>query len=126
MPASYFGTAAFLTMVPRPQGPTQKIALESRPGVNGNAAWATGIRSEPQQIETLRDVVDWSAALTLCAGYQAMVGSVVTVTYAGTLQAFAALILDVDPQPESIVKGLGGVAGASTALVRARWTIETR
>jgi hypothetical protein len=126
MPASALGTAQFLTMEPRPVGPSQKIALESKAGVSGNAAWQTGVRSEPQQITTLRDVADWTAAVTLCAGYESLIGTLVTVTYAGVLQSFSALILDVRPTPEAILFGRGGIAGTSTAQVRAVWTIETR
>jgi hypothetical protein len=126
MPASALGTATFLTMVPRPQGPAQKIALESKAGVAGNAAWQTGVRSEPQQIETLRDVTDWAAAVALCATYESAIGSVLTVTYAGVLQGFTALILDVKCSPEKILKGMGGLTPNGTAQVRATWTIETR
>ena len=126
MPASAFGTATCLTMQPRPQGPAQKIALESKAGVAGNAAWQTGVRSEPQQIETLRDVADWAAAVALCATYEALIGTVLSVTYAGVVQSFSALIMDVKCQPEKILKGFGGLTPNGTAQVRATWTIETR
>lgn len=126
MPASAFGAYNFVVMDRRPAAPTQKIQLESRAGVAGNAAWQTGVRSEPQQVNTVRDVADYATAVTLCASYQSLVGTVVTITYGGVVLGYSALVLDVDAQPEAIAKGVGGIAGASYGLVRARWTIETR
>ena len=126
MPASAFGVYDFLVMEQRPAAPAQKIQLESRAGVAGNAAWSTGVRSEPQQISTIRDVATYSDAVNLCASYEGIVGTVVTIIYGGVALLYSALILSVDAQPEAIVGGVGGIAGSSRALVRARWTIETR
>jgi hypothetical protein len=126
MPASQIGSYSVLTMDRRPTPPTQKIQLESKAGVAGNAAWTTGVRSEPQQITTVVDVSTWSAAVALCGTYQALIGTVVALVYAGVSLSYSALILDVDAQPEPIRLGAGGLSGTSGALVRARWTIETR
>ena len=126
MPTSSLGAATFVSMDRRPAKPTQKIQLESKPGVAGSAAWLTGVRSDPQQVTTVADVASYSAAQTLCATYQAMVGTVVAITHGGVSLGYYALILDVDAQPEAIALGVGGLGGSSRALVRARWTIETR
>jgi hypothetical protein len=126
MPASAFGAYDFVQMSRRPAAPTQKIVLESRAGVAGNAAWSTGVRSDPQQIQTLRDVGTYSDAVTLCATYENLVGTVVSITYGGAVLGYTALVLAVEAQPEAVALGVGGIAGSSAALVRATWTIETR
>ena len=124
--SSSFGSLAFLTMEPRPPAPTAKLQLESRAGVAGNAAWNTGVRSGSVQVETVADVSSWSAAVTLAATYEAAVGTVLAITYGGQSLSYYALILSVEARPEKIVKGLGGLSGNSAAIVRARWTVETR
>lgn len=125
MPLSYFGTTPFWTMDPRPPAPQPKVQLESRAGVAGNAAWNTGTRSGPVQIETLADCASWSAAVTLAASYEALVGTVQAITFGGQTLSYSALILAVEARPEKIVAGYS-VYGTSRAMVRARWTIETR
>lgn len=124
--ASSFGSLTFLTMEPRPPAPTAKVQLESRAGVTGNAAWNTGVRSGPVQVETVADVSSWSGAVTLAATYEAAVGTVLSITYGGQSLGYNALILSVEARPEKIVKGMGGLSGSSAAIVRARWTVETR
>lgn len=126
MALSSFGAYTFLSMDRRPAAPTEKIQLESKPGVAGNAAWKTGVRSDTQQVNTITDFVSYAAAQTAAATYQSLVGSVLAVTHGGVALGFYALILDVDAQPEAIVLGKGGTIATSRALVRTRWTIETR
>ena len=123
---SALGNFDFLTMSRRPVGPLPKIAIESRAGVNGVAAWNTGTRGEVQTIETYVDVPTFGYAQTLADLYATVVGSLLPITYAGQTLPFVALVLSVEAQPEAIVLGVGGLSGVSRAAVRATWQIVTR
>jgi len=124
--SSALGIFNFLTMSRRPTGPQPKIVLESRAGVNGFAAWHTGIRGESQTVETWVDTSDYAGAEALAQLYAAAVGSVLPIMYAGAILPFSALVLSVDAQPEPLVIGFGGLSGVSRAGVRATWQILTR
>lgn len=121
-----FGALDFVSMEPRPAAPQQQVALESKAGVAGHGAFLTGVRGRTQTVTTVRDVTSWANALTLCGTYEAAVGTVFAVTFAGTSLGFNALILGVECMPEKIVAGVGGIGGSSAAIVTAKWTIETR
>ncbi len=123
---SSLGIFDFLTMSRRPVGPAPKIVLESRPGIHGFSAWNTGVRGEVQTIETLVDSPNLSTAKLLAELYRGAVGAVVPIMHAGEILPYAALILSVDPQPEPIVLGVGGLSGISRATLKATWQILTR
>jgi hypothetical protein len=69
MAASSLGSLNFLSMQPCPTGPQQQIVLESKAGVAGHGAFATGIRSAPQQVTTVVDVTSMANGVTLLATY---------------------------------------------------------
>ncbi len=123
---SSLGQFEFLTMNRRPAGPVQRVALESRAGVPGYAAYLTGARGEQQTVETWVDQPSFSAAQWLAEQYRWSVGSVVSIVYAGESLGYDALLLNVDAQPERIVIGYGGLSVVARAGVRATWTFVTR
>jgi hypothetical protein len=113
-------------MDPCPVGPQQQIALESKAGVAGHGAFATGVRSNVQQITTVRDFTSFSNAVAGKAVYEGAVGTVLSITYGGVVLGFSALILGVEATVEAVVGAVGGLSGSPAAIVTARWTIETR
>lgn len=108
--------------------PTEQLAREVRPGVDGTTFWQTGKRAEPMQVASVVDVESVTAAQTLFAEYENQVGQILPVTWAGVLRTNTqAVILRVDPLDEGLhatVLGIGGTLGSSHAMLRALWTLE--
>ncbi|WP_291321222.1 hypothetical protein [Desulfonatronospira sp.] len=123
---SSLGQFEFLTMDRKPAGPVQRVALESRAGIPGYAAFLTGARGEQQTVETWVDQPTFASAQWLAEQYRWLVGSVVPIVYAGESLPYSALLVNVDAQPERIVIGYGGLSPVARAGVRATWTLVTR
>ena len=119
--ASSLGSFTFVTFDPKPITAQPGVALESRAGVAGHAAWLTGTRGQTSQHQTVTAVADWATAVTLAALYEAAVGSVLAASFGG-VSCGNQLVLGVKAEPEAIVQGVGEGYGF-TALCRATWTL---
>ncbi len=111
-----------------PGGPMQRIAREVRPGVNGSTFWNTGVRSEPIQLATVVDCANVNAATQLLRAYEATVGQVVSIDFAGdNLDGVGILVADVQPIEGGAcqtVLGVGGTLGTSSGLLRCVWILQ--
>lgn len=110
-------------------GTPQRVVREIRPGLNGTSFWKTGLRGEPIQLASVVDCQTVEAAEAQFHDYEAFVGEVVPVTWAGVdRQDIQVMILAVQPIEggvHAMLLGIGGtIGGASRGLCRALWTVE--
>jgi hypothetical protein len=125
MAVSQIGTFTFVSMLPPPPFPYQNLEFEARAGVNGYAAWKTGIMADQFQVSTLIDLPTIAAAATIFSNYQALVAaSPVGIAYAGMPLPFYVLVQKVEAEEmRATVLGVGGINGTSRAILRAKWTL---
>lgn len=118
----------FVSMSAFPIGETTSVEIETRPGVDGVYGWNLGKHGKPFDVETFADVADVQFAGLLMTQYEALIGQVVPVMFAGLFLPKQYLILNVVPQPEGIRQVLAGVGGlsypnASAGIVQASWSL---
>lgn len=125
MAASSIGAFTFISLSPFPRAPLPQFDLEFRSGRNGCTVWAIGTHPEPFQVATLRDCVNLLDAKLVISNYSAAVGGApVALVHNGVTWGYPVLILDVEPlEVTATIRGVGGILGNSTGLVRARWTL---
>lgn len=112
----------------------EQISRESRAGLAARF-WKTGKRGRQFSVVSVTNCTDTGFAITKLKAYQALIGKVVNVTWAG--QDFGGqdvIILDVNPLEQGvqgILLGVGGVTGLthqangiSEAVLRCRWDLE--
>ena len=125
MAYSSIGNFDFVAMSAIPAAPQKMVAIEARAGVSGISAWITGPMGQRTQVSTVRDTVDFSAAMTLLAQYQALVGAgPQVVTYGGVILPFRVVVLSVAPElAQRTGLGVGGRLGLSRGVCRATWEL---
>lgn len=102
--------------------------VESRSGVDGVFVWLNGTRGEPFEVTTFKDCATIGDADTAIKDYEAAIGSLANVTFAGVDQPKQVAILNVRPVPEqvrAVLHGIGGTLGTSAAIAVASWTLIT-
>ena len=121
--ASTIGSYSVVSMTPKPQGSAVRLALESRPGVDGVGLWELGEGGEPEEITTVVNVADFAAAVTLCDLYRGLIGAgPQTIVYAG-VNLGDYHVLAVEAEPKAVVRTTGGVTPGGVAIVTAKWKI---
>jgi hypothetical protein len=122
---SSIGPFTFVRISELPQAPAQTIQLESRAGVNGIGAWATGVRGRETTIETVADTVNFADAVLAVTNYRLLIGEAAqSLVYGGIAMAYGLLILDVTPvETTQTCLGIGGRLGQSRGLCVARWRV---
>lgn len=123
MPASSIGAYTFISMSDQPLTAGQNLQPESKAGVDGIGWWKTGTKGWEYQVTTIRDVDTFANAVALQASYQGLRNSgALAITYGGVAIGNV-IVLDVKAKAERIVKGSGGLATTSQAIVRAQWRL---
>jgi|GEM_PF-3616090 len=129
MSAFKIGPHEFISMSRAISSPTPKLSREVRSGVAGVTFWDTGKRAEPILVATVVDTADRAAATARLKQYEALVGSVATVTWFGDLlDGVNVVVMDVQPVDGGIrtmLIGVGGTTGGvSHGLCAAVWTLN--
>lgn len=125
MANSAIGPFNFIAMSKPPEGPNQRLALETRAGVNGTSVWKIGDGGQPFQIRTTADAANFAAAVALFRSYEAAIGTgPVGLIFGGVGMNYLVAILDVSPDDVAATAiGVGGLLGSSNAIVRATWKL---
>lgn len=121
--ASSIGVYSVVSMQPKPQGSATRLALESRPGVDGVGLWELGTGGEAEEITTVVNVATFAAAVALCALYRATIGAGPQAIVYGGQGLGNYHVLDVQAEPKAIVRSVGGVVPGGLAIVTAKWRI---
>ncbi len=100
------------------QGPKRAVMPFVKPGVDGSGIVVGGKHATPSEVETMTWCLDLSAAVTLKATYEALVGTIGSVTDDAGTTLDKCAILSVEAQ---ILACTGHAVNA--ALLSARWTI---
>lgn len=123
----WIGDFDFISMDGFPEVAKQQPVTEVRPGTHGHGLWLTGIRGQPTQVVTWRDTLNLDDAAQAYANYTSVIGSTVSVLYAGRPFNTQFDILQVETVGQdsviSTVLGVGGRLGISTGLIICRWTL---
>ena len=121
--ATSIGSFVFSTMKPEPQGPGQRIVVESRAGVPGVGLWQVGVAGREFQVETIVDMSSWATAVALAASYKSLQASnPQTIVFGGVTMPYLVQVLDVHATAESCI-GIGGLSVHAVAIVRAQWKL---
>ena len=123
--ATSIGAFSFVRMSEHPTAAQQQIAIESRSGAVGVAAWKIGARGSQYQVETVADTATYATAAALMASYYAAVGSgALAVVVGGVSMASSVIVLKVEPvEVTGTVINVGGLVGNGRGICRARWTL---
>ena len=119
------GAITFLTLTGVFKTLGEELESIKRAGVDGVALRKIGKGAEPTQVETMVDVLDAAAVKTLEAAYQALRGTVVTVTD-GRGQTFSNIVV-VDVAIEvvrPVAMFVGGGNPDPAFMVRAVWVLQ--
>lgn len=121
------GDETFFTLGEIAEGKQQRLEIEARSGVDGQALWKTGRRGEVFQVESIADFADLGQAHSALRRYELLVGGdPTTMIYAGLTESFDVVILGVKPlphYPKRILLGVGGLITPAYAVLRCTWQL---
>jgi hypothetical protein len=123
MPASSIGTNTFIKMTGQPVLAGQQLQPETKAGVAGVGWWKLGSKGTEYTVETLRDFDTFANAVAAAATYKAAQDAGALAIVYGGVGLGNVIVLSVEATAEAVAHGQGGLAGTSTAIVRATWRL---
>ena len=126
MATSMIGPYTFISMSRCPSSPNQRLALETRAGVNGTAIWKVVAGGHAFQVRTVVDALTFDAAVSTFRAYETLIGSgALPIIYGGQSMPYLVAVLHVEPDDVAATAiGVGGRLGNSQGIVRATWTLQ--
>lgn len=120
----WIGDFDFISMDEFPDISKQRVVAESRPGVDGNALFLTGLRGYPTQVTTVRDVINVPDGVAAYANYVNAIGQTLRVMWGGNTYDHPFTVLDVERiRLNRTIGAVGGRLGQSGAILVCRWTL---